>query len=191
MPLAATTNILARVVIDASGTWNAPNPAGADGLLAPGEREAADRVAYGIPDVLRALRQRYVGKSAAVVGGGHSALNALIELTALKAVAPATSILSMMRKDNVDSVYGGEETGALPAHGALGSQARQLFESGAVRVLSPFRVEGIERGADGALAIIGDHAGVVARVAAAELIVATDFRPDLAMLREIRLTLDP
>jgi thioredoxin reductase len=185
------TNILARAVIDASGTWRTPNPAGADGLAALGERAAADRIAYGIPDVLGGARGRYAGKSVAVVGGGHSALNALIELAALRDEVPATRILWIMRKDNIDSVYGGEAADALPARGALGSQARELVESGAVRVLSPFRVARIERAGGGTIDIAGDHAGVEGRVGADELIVATGFRPDLAMLREIRLTLDP
>lgn len=44
-----------RAVIDSTGTtWNTPNPVGASGLPAVGEREAAARIAYGIPDV-RAL----------------------------------------------------------------------------------------------------------------------------------------
>jgi thioredoxin reductase len=185
------TNVLARAVIDASGTWSGPSPAGADGLPALGERDAADRIVYGIPDVLDAQRERYAGKSVAIIGGGHSALNVLIELAQLKAAVPATRILWIMRKDNIDSVYGGEAADALPARGALGSQARQLVESGAVRVLSPFRVARVERGAGAALVIVGDHAGGEATVSADELIVATGFRPDLAMLREIRLTLDP
>src|SRR5262249_19680598 len=39
--LADGTELLARAVIDASGTWNTPNPLGANGLPAQGEREAA------------------------------------------------------------------------------------------------------------------------------------------------------
>ena len=39
--------IEAAAVIDASGTWSTPNPAGADGLPALGEIDAADRIAYG------------------------------------------------------------------------------------------------------------------------------------------------
>ena len=88
----------AKAVIDASGTWASPNPAGADGLPAIGERQAADRIVYGIPDVLGALRSRYAGRTTMVVGSGHSALNALIELAELKASAPGTNILWVMRK---------------------------------------------------------------------------------------------
>jgi hypothetical protein len=46
----------ARAVIDATGTWNQPNPIGANGLVAIGEAEAADRIFYGIPDVAGPLR---------------------------------------------------------------------------------------------------------------------------------------
>jgi cation diffusion facilitator CzcD-associated flavoprotein CzcO len=84
----------ARAVIDASGTWGTPNPAGADGLAALGEAEAADRIATGIPDVLGEQRQRYADKTTAVVGSGHSALNALIDLARLQADHPRTFLLA-------------------------------------------------------------------------------------------------
>ena len=49
-------SIRPRAIIDASGTWQNPNPLGASGLQAIGEAEAADFIAYGIPDVLGADR---------------------------------------------------------------------------------------------------------------------------------------
>ena len=183
----------ARAVIDASGTWSQPNPAGADGLPAPGEAEAADRIAYGIPDVLGRDRARYAGRTTAVVGSGHSALNALIELTQLAEEAPGTRVLWIMRKERVEAAFGGEAADALPGRGELGIQGRALVESGAVEVWAPFRVAEIGRAADGrgGLLIAGDHAGNPARIAADEMVVAAGFRPDLAMLREVRLALDP
>ena len=57
--------VLARAVIDASGTWSRPNPIGVDGLPVPGEREAADRIAYGIPDVVGAEREQICRKARA------------------------------------------------------------------------------------------------------------------------------
>jgi thioredoxin reductase len=183
--------IEARAVIDASGTWTSPNPAGADGLPAPGERAAADRLYYGIPDVLGTLRDRYADKTIVVVGGGHSAINALIELGTLKRDFPATRILWVMRKAHIEAAYGGESADALPARGALGIQARDLVERGAVEVLSPFRIARIARAADGSLLVTGDHGGRERELPADEMIVATGFRPDLSLLREIRLTLDP
>jgi thioredoxin reductase len=183
--------IEAKAVIDASGTWTAPNPAGADGLPAPGEIAAADRLAYGIPNVLGEARDRYAGKTVMVVGGGHSAINALIELDALKRDFPATRIVWMTRKAHIETAYGGESADALPARGALGIQARELVERGALEVLSPFRIARIARAAGGSLLVTGDHGGKERTLAADEMIVATGFRPDLSLLREIRLTLDP
>jgi thioredoxin reductase len=182
--------IEAKAVIDASGTWTAPNPAGTDGLPAPGERDAADRLSYGIPDVLGTARDRYAGKTVMVVGGGHSAIGALIELGRLKQDFPATRIIWVMRKAHIEAAYGGESADALPARGALGIQARELVEHAAVEVLSPFRISRIGRAGDGALLVTGDHGGNAHELAADEMIVATGFRPELAMLREIRLTLD-
>ena len=74
---------LARAVIDASGTWSNPNPASASGTPAIGEVAAADRIAYGIPDVLRRDRAAYAGRRVLVVGGGHSAANVLLDLARL------------------------------------------------------------------------------------------------------------
>jgi len=182
--------IEARAVIDASGTWGSPNPAGADGLPAPGEAEAADRIVSGIPDVLGADRARYAGKTVTVAGSGHSAINVLIELGTLRETEPATRIVWLMRKERVEAAFGGEAADALPERGALGSQARRLVESGAVEVLTPFRIAEIAR--EGShLRIIGDHGGHPASLVTNEMIVATGFRPDLSISREIRLSLDP
>ena len=48
------TRFFARAVIDASGTWGNPSPAGASGLPALGEPAAAHMIRYGMPDVLGA-----------------------------------------------------------------------------------------------------------------------------------------
>jgi len=73
----------ARAVIDASGTWQNPNPLGACGFPAIGETDAADQIAYGIPDVLGEDRALYAGRRVLVIGGGHSAANALLDLARL------------------------------------------------------------------------------------------------------------
>src|SRR5690606_18510972 len=101
--------VRARAVIDASGTWTRPNPLGASGLPAIGERAAGDRIAYGIPDVLGAARQRYAGKRVLVVGGGHSAFNVLLDLIDLAGEEPETSITWAIRKplERMSNLFGG------------------------------------------------------------------------------------
>jgi hypothetical protein len=55
---AGEERILARAVIDASGSYATPNPLGAGGVPALGERSLAHRIEYRIPDLLAAERAR-------------------------------------------------------------------------------------------------------------------------------------
>jgi thioredoxin reductase len=180
----------AQAVIDASGTWLTPNPAGADGLPALNEADSSDRISYGIPDVLGAHRRRYAGEVTTVIGGGHSAINVLIDLAALKREAPATRVIWVTRKQRLEEAFGGGAKDGLPARGELGRRMRALVESGAVEVISPFRVTRIDRHGE-ILRLGGERAGFDERIETREVIVATGFRPHFSFLREIRLTVDP
>ncbi|MEZ4679057.1 MAG: NAD(P)-binding domain-containing protein [Caldilineaceae bacterium] len=183
---------LARAVIDASGTWATPNPIGADGLYAPGEWRNRDRIAYGIPDILKTERLRYSGKRVAVVGGGHSAINAILELTDLHEHAPTTHVTWLLRKANVATTYGGLQDDELPGRGQLGMRIKELVEAGAVEVITPFyttRIERIAGGGNEQLQLIGDTPGGERTIVVDEVIGATGSRPDLDFLRELRLEL--
>jgi hypothetical protein len=57
------------------------------GTRLTGEIENADRIAYGIPDVLGRDRAAYAGRRV-LVGGGHSAINVALDLLRLEEVAP-------------------------------------------------------------------------------------------------------
>ena len=121
---------LARAVIDASGTWSTPNPLGADGLPAEGEAEHSDRIAYGIPDVLGRDRSRYAGRTTLVVGAGHSAANALLDLARLAEAAPATALLWATRGTDLVRIYGGGDADQLPARGELGARRGSSSRAG-------------------------------------------------------------
>lgn len=114
----------ARAVIDASGTWGTPNPLGANGLPAVGERENAEAIVYGIPDVLGAQRSRYAGKRTLVVGAGHSAANALLALAELAGSEPGTRLAWAVRSSTLTRVFGGGDADALPARGQLGASLK-------------------------------------------------------------------
>ncbi len=186
----STDVIEARAVIDCSGTWNAPNPAGSHGMPAPGETRLADRIAYGIPDVLGAERASYAGRTTLVVGAGHSAMNAVLDLVELAKAVPGTRILWAFRRPLGAVNFGGGARDGLAQRGELGARAQALVESGAVTALAPFLIDRIEE-ADRALAISGRQEGRTRTVQADRMIVATGFRPDLSFLREVRLGLDP
>lgn len=180
----------ADAVIDATGTWFSPNPAGADGLPAVGERELQDRIAYGMPDVLGRERARYAGKTVAVLGAGHSAIGTLIDLVRLKEEAPTTEAVWLLRGDNPQKAFGGGANDKLAARGALGSAFAKLVASGKIHVETGFRVSHLSR--DGEKVRIGAGSSCCGRYACVdELVVATGFRPDFDFLREIRLSLDP
>lgn len=178
--------ILARAVIDASGTWTTPNPLGASGVPAEGEAEAADRIYYGIPDAAGRDRARYAGRSTLVVGSGHSAFNALLDLAALARREPGTEIVWAVRRADPGSMFGGGARDALPARGSLGARLRALVEGGAVRLVTGFSIQRLVSTPQGVLAESGD--GTIGPVD--EVVVATGFRPELEILRELRLGLD-
>ena len=179
--------LLARAVIDASGTYTTPNPIGAGGVAAEGEREAADRIHYGIPDVLGRDRARYAGKRTLVAGSGHSAFNALLELAELATHEAGTEIVWAIRRREPGQMFGGGAADALPARGSLGARMRALVDGGAVRLVTGFRIDRLVRTARGILAESAD--GTIGPVD--QIVVATGFRPDLDMLREVRLGMDP
>lgn len=182
--------IEAHAVIDCSGTWHAPNPAGSHGLPAPGEARHAARIAYGIPDILGEERAAYAGRETLVVGAGHSAMNAVLDLVELAKTAPGTRILWAFRRPLGAINFGGGARDGLAQRGALGAKAQALVEEGAVTALAPFLIDRIDE-ADGALAITGRQEAHAVTLRADRMIVATGFRPDLGFLREIRLALDP
>jgi pyridine nucleotide-disulfide oxidoreductase/putative NAD(P)-binding protein len=183
-----TERVLARAVIDASGTWYAANPMGASGLVAEGEIEHAHRIAYGIPDVRGRDRRRYAGKRTLVVGSGHSAFNALLDLAALGDEVAGTDITWAIRRNDIGLLFGGGANDQLEARGALGTRLQRLVDSARVRLTTGFRTARVVED-DGGIIVesdTGDRLGPVD-----EIIVATGFRPDLSLARELRLALDP
>ncbi|MEH2502000.1 thioredoxin reductase [Bradyrhizobium sp. AZCC 1578] len=182
--------VKADAIIDASGTWHSPNPAGANGLSAIGEADTADKIAYGMPDALGKERARYAGKTVAVLGAGHSAIGTLIDLAKLADQAPGTRPIWLLRGSDPAKAFGGGANDKLLARGELGAAFAALVTAGSIKVESEFRVSHLV--ADGPRLVVGALSGCRARQAVVdELIVATGFRPDLDFVRELRIRLDP
>lgn len=180
----------ADAVIDASGTWASPNPAGANGLAAIGEREARQNIVYGMPNVLGRDRERFAGKAVAVLGAGHSAIGMLTDLTTLAQQAPGTRPIWLLRGTDPAKAFGGGANDRLAARGELGAHFAVLVSSGRVQVEAGFPVAAISQ-TDGRLRLATSSACCGRSIVVDELIVATGFRPDLAFLSEVRLRLDP
>ncbi|MFB7170597.1 FAD-dependent oxidoreductase [Streptomyces sp. NPDC056254] len=183
--------LFARAVIDASGTWSTPGPAGADGLAALGEKAAADRITYRVPDLKDpAVRARYAGRRTAVIGSGASAFTALAYLADLakSGDGAGTHATWILRRGISGSTFGGGEADQLPARGALGLAAKAAVDGGYADAVTGFRTDAFERDAGGRLVLVGEDGRRLDAVD--EVVVLTGFRPDLAFLDELRLGLD-
>ena len=188
---AGTRRDLVQAVIDASGTWATPNPLGSSGLPAEGEREFAERIAYGIPDVLGRHRDVYAGRTTLVVGAGHSAANVLLDLDRLARSEPETAAIWATRGTNLARIFSGGDADQLPARGELGAETRSLVESARTPLVAGFAILAL-RQEDGRIMVDGETAEGPRTIGPVDRIVAaTGQRPDLSMTRELRLDLDP
>lgn len=175
----------ARAVIDASGTWASPNPAGADGLPALGEEIVAGLLSYRIPDFRD--RAGFEGKHTVVIGSGHSAVTAVLALARMARRDPNTSVTWALRRATAANAFGGGEVDELPARGALGIKAKEFVDAGLVSLVTGFRVERVTTDGDRPVLVAEDGR----TLAADRVVVLTGFRPDLSFLSELRLELDP
>ncbi|WP_449371949.1 NAD(P)/FAD-dependent oxidoreductase [Arthrobacter psychrolactophilus] len=184
---------LVRAVIDASGTWAQANPLGQSGLLAPGEAEAiaAGLICAPLADVTGVDRENFAGKHVLVIGAGHSAANTLLALGQLAKNEPGTRISWAVRGADASRLYGGGDLDGLPARGQLGSRLRGLVESGHIELHTSFTTTSFAADGADSLAVTGSTPAGEVTLRVDRLIPATGFRPDLDILREIRLELDP
>ncbi|MFB2599939.1 FAD-dependent oxidoreductase [Herbiconiux sp. P17] len=196
----AVTEVLARAVVDTSGTWRSPNPLTSAGLApAIGSLE---QVVTGLPDVLGRDRARFAGKRVLVVGAGHSAANTLLALGRLAETEPATRVSWAIRNRSAVRVFTADDD-QLPDRASIGNRVDALVRAGRVTLIDGFEIDdvetsaGVEHGASGdgsdsagPVRALGRRAGEPAVVEADVIVNATGFRPDLDLLREIRLGLD-
>jgi thioredoxin reductase len=178
--------VTARAVVDTSGTYTSPNPLTAAGL-AP-TADLADRVVHALPDVLGADRAQFAGKRVLVVGAGHSAANTLIKLAALAKDEADTELLWAVRNAGTARLAA-DAADELAARGQLGSTVNRLVTSGQVEQIASFEIDDVQHNGD-QVTVTGRRAGAPFSVTVDVIVNATGFRPDLDMLREVRLGLD-
>ncbi|TQL45070.1 thioredoxin reductase [Homoserinimonas aerilata] len=178
--------VLARAVIDASGTYATPNSLGSSGLDPLGLPAVADRVSHALPDVLGTDRMRFAGRHVTVVGAGHSAANTLLNLAELARQEPGTSVTWAIRNRSAVRVLGSADD-ELQARASLGARVQQLVEAGEITVIDRFEIASLEDAA-GRIRVIGTRDGN--HFETDVIVNAAGFRPNLDLLREIRLNLD-
>lgn len=183
-----SSEVTARAVIDASGTSLHPNSLGSSGLDPLGLEGVADLVTGGLPDVLGTDRARFSGKRVVVIGAGHSAANTLIALGRLAHDEPSTAVTWVIRNATAARIFTGDDD-ALTARASLGTRVQALIGSGAITVVDSFELVRLGR-SGGAAELTGNRPEGVTTLVADVIVNATGFRPELGMLREIRLDLD-
>jgi thioredoxin reductase len=186
--------LLARAVVDATGTWTQPNPLGAGGVPALGEAEAgaAGRIVTGLPDILGADRHRFAGRRVLVAGAGHSAATSLLALAELQQQAPTTEIVWVVRTAMPRPLVGKGDADELPARGQLATDLAALVGRGDIELATGFHTTHVDQLPGGGVEVTGlVDDGREQRLKADLVVAATGFRPDHTITRELRLALDP
>jgi thioredoxin reductase len=178
----------ARAVIDASGTYTSTNSISSNGLDPLGYAAVRDAVSGPLPDVLGTEREHYAGASVAVIGAGHSAAATLIDLATLQQTAPDTRITWVIRNATPVRVFTADSD-ELSDRAAIGVRLRALIADGRIEVVNNFETVRVELH-DGQARIVGARNGGMEHLDVDRIVPATGFRPDLGMLREVRLNLD-
>ncbi len=184
----AVSEVTARAVIDASGTYRTANSLGSNGLDPLGIDAVSHHVTHALPDVLGVDRARFAGKRIAVVGAGHSAANTLINLLSLIQASPDTTVTWVIRNKSAARVFT-SDADELAGRASLGSKVQKLIDLGVITVVDGFEILELTK-SGGGVDLAGLRNGGVERLSADVIVNATGFRPDLGILREIRLSLD-
>lgn len=185
--------LTARAVIDASGTYRTPNRLGSSGLDPLGLPEVADLVGHALPDVLGRERDAFARRRTVVVGAGHSAANTLLNLAALAESEPGTRVTWVIRNASAARVTTTPDD-ELPARASIGARVDALVAEGRIELVDRFEIVRLGRilgtGGAASVRITGRRRDGLETIEADRIVNATGFRPDLDMLREIRLELD-
>ncbi len=178
----------ARAVVDASGTYDHANPLASSGLEPLGLPEVADRVSHALPDVLGRERDRFAGRHTTVVGAGHSAANTLLALAELADQEPGTTVTWLIRNASAVRVTTSDDDG-LVARANIGRRVDALVHAGRIEVVDRFETIRLGR-TDAGVRLYGLRGDDLVEHETDLVVNATGFRPNLDMLREIRLELD-
>ncbi|SIO03566.1 FAD-dependent oxidoreductase [Agromyces cerinus] len=184
--------LTARAVIDASGTYLTPNSLGSSGLDPLGLPDVADLVSHALPDVLGRERAAFAGLHTVVVGAGHSAANTLLKLATLAEQEPATRITWVIRNATAARVSTSPDD-ELAARASIGARVDALVDAGRIELVDRFEIVRLARDVvdEASVArITGRRGDGLETISADRIVNATGFRPNLEMLREIRLELD-
>jgi hypothetical protein len=178
----------AEAVIDASGVYGQPAALGTGGLPALGERALTAKLIR----TLGALHQKLdslAGRRILLVGNGHSAANAVVQLARVAEAAPETCVVWATRSLNRRPCL---EVAAdpLPERQRVVAEANQLATQPPswLRVERRAPVESMWSRDDGSLRVtLGGGRDVLVD----EIVGLTGYRPDFSLLSELAIEIHP
>ncbi len=176
----------AEVVLDCTGTWGKPNTLGDGGIAAPGEASMDGAIVRSIPDVSRDERF-WAGKTVLLVGAGHSAQTAVLDLARLAESHPGTRIVWALRAE--DPRWHVDPEDPLPERARLIAAATQLAEdeSSPVETVRGVVVESLAPLNGGYQVTLRKRDGERLRLAVDRILSLTGFVGDHELYRQLQV----
>ncbi len=184
----------ADVVLDCTGSYGRPNPVGDGGIPAPGERSLDGAIAHRIPDLATEAAE-WRGRTVLLVGAGHSAQTAVVELAELAGRGSAetagektgTRVIWALRSERPSWPIDPEDP--LPERARLTRRARALAEgaSPAVEAIFGVVVEGLERDGGRVRVTLRATDGARRRVTVDRVLALTGSVGDHLLYRELQV----
>ncbi len=175
----------AEIVLDCTGSWGHPNALGDGGIEAPGEAAASATIVRRLPDLVRD-ESRWAGKTILLVGAGHSAQTAAVDLDWLAGRFPDTEVIWALRSDAPSWHIDPEDP--LPERARLTATAQKIAERGSrVRTVLGVVVESVAR-ADGRCRVSLRHRnGELSSVVVDRILSLTGFVGDHTLYRQLQV----
>jgi thioredoxin reductase len=181
----------ADVLIDASGVYGNPNPTGPGGLPAVGEGSLGDRIERHLPAFGSGARARYAGARVLLLGDGHSAATALVELAALAREGRAAPRVHWLHRETEGDVWPIDPADPLPARASLLARASESArERGWLTGHAGATVLAYDtRNPDAVRVTLRERDGSDRILEVDRVLALVGYRPDILLTREIHMHL--
>ena len=175
----------AGIVLDCTGTWGLPNALGDGGIEAPGESAASGTIVRRIPDFVRD-ESRWAGKTILLVGAGHSAQTAAVDLDWLAGSFPGTEVIWALRSEAPSWHIDPEDP--LPERARLTTTAKRIAEgSSRVRTILGVVVESVASANGRGEVTLRHQSGERSTVAVDRILSLTGFVGDHTLYRQLQV----
>jgi hypothetical protein len=179
----------ADVVLDCSGTYGNHRWAGPAGAPAPGEREAAGRIFYTLPDVLGRDRGRFLGRHTLVLGAGYSAATVLLWIEHLHQHGDANTKASWAVR-GVEPTLRAIHNDPLPARASLVAHSIKLADNPPpwLQYLGDCTLERVDASTGPKLGVTLRYRDTDLALAVDEMVALVGYAPDESMYERARAT---